>query len=179
MIPLNNVNEALGVTEALGAPADAWLEVLGRAHVLSVHFPVALIVVAGLFELLRAVRRREERSVVARACLGLGALAAAIAAGLGWLHAELEPMGSSVERTLFLHRWGGVSTAALLVLIGVLSWRVRADELRTLGEIGCARFTAAWLFGLELGIIVAAATVLAAGAVVSLLALVQRASTII
>ncbi len=98
--------------------ANAWLELLGRTHVLVVHFPIALLWMAGLAELVRIVRRSEERSPTAFACLSLGALAAVASASLGWLHAELEPLGSSVERTVFLHRWSGVGTAA----VSLLAW---------------------------------------------------------
>ncbi|MEO1009090.1 MAG: hypothetical protein AAFX79_11005 [Planctomycetota bacterium] len=65
------------------------------------------------------------------------------------------------------------STAALIVLIGVLSYRLRADEIRTLTDIGCGRATVGLLFGLELAFVLLAAAVLAgvlALAVVSVVA---------
>lgn len=43
-----------------------------------------------------------------------------------------------------------LSTAVLIGLIGVLSYRIREDEMRTLGEIGASRFAVVQLFGMEL-----------------------------
>lgn len=102
---------------------DALLRLAGRLHVLAVHFPIALLWFAALVELLRVVGRREGRSPVVSACLAGGALSAAAAAGLGWLHAEVEPLGSSLEDTLFLHRWLGVATAVVAVNAWGLSYR--------------------------------------------------------
>ncbi len=59
----------------------------------------------------------------------------------------------------------GVSTVALIGLISALSYRVREDEIRTLTEIGCARFAVARLFGYELGVILALGAVVAAALV--------------
>lgn len=48
------------------------------------------------------------------------------------------------------------TTAGLMILVGVLSYRIRADEIRTLTDIGCARAAVAWLFALEFGAIIVA-----------------------
>jgi uncharacterized membrane protein len=90
---------------------------LSRMHVVLVHFPIGLIVAAGLIEFvrLRAAPQRG-RSSAASLCLALGAAGALLAAASGWQLAELEPPGRSLERTLFLHRWTGVATAGLALL---------------------------------------------------------------
>ncbi|MEM7622776.1 MAG: hypothetical protein AAF235_06185, partial [Planctomycetota bacterium] len=49
----------------------------------------------------------------------------------------------------------GASTIALLALIATLSYRVRADEIATLLEIGCSRSRVLALFAVELGLIAA------------------------
>jgi len=53
-----------------------------------------------------------------------------------------------------------LSTGVMIVLIGVLSYRIREEELRTLGEIGATRHAVAWLFGLEAMVLLGAAAVL-------------------
>jgi uncharacterized membrane protein len=87
---------------------------LARLHVVLVHFPIGLIVAAGLIEFvrLRAAPQRG-RSPAASLCLAMGAIGALAAAASGWQLAELEPPGRALERTLFLHRWTGVATAGL------------------------------------------------------------------
>ncbi len=64
----------------------------------------------------------------------------------------------------FLDAFSGVlaaSTAAMTVLVLLLSLRVRKREMETLDRIGCSRYTAAWLQGSELVLVVAASFVLA------------------
>ncbi len=101
--------------------SDELLGTLGRAHILIVHFPIALLIVAGLAELVHLLRLRSGRSPTAFACLGIGALSAIVASILGWLHADLEPVGSSVEELLFRHRWLGVAGAALATISFLLT----------------------------------------------------------
>jgi len=94
------------------------LHFLGRLHPLVVHFPIALILVAGFLQLLRGRRAPSEAIGV---CLAFGALGAVFAASFGWLYAENDPPGSAVADTLFWHRWLGVGTAVVGVLCAVLA----------------------------------------------------------
>lgn len=57
-----------------------------------------------------------------------------------------------------------VATSLFLLLIVWLSIRVRQPELSTLHKLGCARHTTALLLGLELGLLIFAGALLAAGA---------------
>jgi len=104
---------------------DPFYFFLGRSHVVVVHFPIAALIMAGLIQLFRSRSDPRRNSTAAFACLAFGAVSAAIAAGLGWLYASLEPPGRSVERLLFLHRWTGVGTAvvATITLLASLSLR--------------------------------------------------------
>jgi len=106
----------LGLSEA-----SPWLHLVGRLHPLIVHFPIALLLAAGLAELLELRRpaRGGEGSSVARFCLLLGALGATAAAGAGWVNAAVEGHGRSVAHLIEQHRWAGVSVA-------VLSWATLA-----------------------------------------------------
>ena len=96
--------------------SEKLLSALGRSHIMLVHFPIALIYMAALAEGWHSLRKQDGRSQTAFACLGVGAVAALAAAGVGWLHAELEPLGSSVQDLLFRHRWLGVASATGAVL---------------------------------------------------------------
>ena len=40
--------------------SPAWLQTLGRFHVAIVHFPIALLLVAGMVEAWRALRRKKQ-----------------------------------------------------------------------------------------------------------------------
>jgi mono/diheme cytochrome c family protein len=89
-----------------------WWTFLGRLHVATVHFPIALLLVGGALDLLDH-SRDTTRERAARTMLLLGAIGAAVAAALGWIHASAEPLGSSVAATVERHRWIGVGAAVL------------------------------------------------------------------
>lgn len=91
---------------------------LGRLHPLVVHFPIALLMVAVLFELGSIIFKRERTrpSSAGLACVTLGALGAIVAAWFGWINADLEPHGSGVADLISVHRWLGVGTAAVATI---------------------------------------------------------------
>src|SRR5262249_53257469 len=86
---------------AAGAPAESQgeastsaepssrrsLRLLGKLHLLALHFPIALVIAAGLAELWAACRSLTTPSEAARFCLWLAAIAALPAVAFGWLHA--------------------------------------------------------------------------------------------
>ena len=67
------------------------------------------------------------------------------------------------ERVLRIIVWTvGLATALMFVLVMVLSWRLRADELRTMTRLGCSRWKAAQIMGAEVFLMVGTSVVLAA-----------------
>ncbi|MGB5504643.1 MAG: hypothetical protein WBM75_19780, partial [Polyangiales bacterium] len=66
------------------------------------------------------------------------------------------------ERILEIVVWTvGLATAVMFVLVMVLSWQLRADELRTMTRLGCSRWKAAQIMGSEIVIMVGASVLLA------------------
>ncbi len=87
---------------------------VGRLHPLVIHFPIALLAAAAIFETISALRRRGS-SPAALGCLVMGAGGAVVAATAGWFNAAYEH-AQSVSTTLTIHRWTGVVAAACAVL---------------------------------------------------------------
>jgi uncharacterized membrane protein/mono/diheme cytochrome c family protein len=121
-------------------PADRTLRWVGKLHLLAVHFPIALVIAAGLAELLAAWRRERVPSAAGRYCLGLAAAAAVPTAALGWLHAAAGN-GASAPGLLFAHRWLGTAAAAWLVVTAIAAERdarrgVRTGRVRLLLAVG-------------------------------------------
>jgi uncharacterized membrane protein len=105
--------------------SEALLQVFGRMHPLIVHFPIALLLVATLFELVHVVRPGATQRRAVDLLLHLGALGAVAAAVSGWLYTDFEaPRNDLVE----LHRWTGVAAAALAVCASVLSFVARTRD---------------------------------------------------
>ncbi len=102
-----------------------WLwQFLGRLHPLIVHFPVGLLCVALLLELLewRGTGKGLRAGITALVWIGAGS--AVLAVALGLLLANTEDYGGD---TLTFHQWAGITTMALSVLTLILlrSGRVR------------------------------------------------------
>src|SRR5688572_4188479 len=87
----------------------AWMQTLGRFHVAVVHFPIALLLVAGVVELWRSLRRNRQPSPTAVACLVIGGVTAVISSALGWIHKDFT---SQRGTALTLHLWLGIAAAA-------------------------------------------------------------------
>jgi uncharacterized membrane protein len=105
--------------------SEALLQVFGRMHPLIVHFPIALLLVAALFELVHVVRPGATQRRAVDLLLHLGALGAVVAAVSGWIYTDFEaPRNDLVE----LHRWTGVAAAALAVCASVLSFLARTRD---------------------------------------------------
>lgn len=104
---------------------------LGRFHVLVVHFPIALIILIGLIEAWRWWQRDESHNALLLPLSLLTAVSAVIAAGMGWLQAaSMAPAGTAAE-LLLIHRWTGTVTAGVAVVIAMTRWRLeRAPSTR-------------------------------------------------
>jgi uncharacterized membrane protein/mono/diheme cytochrome c family protein len=101
---------------------DFWLwQFLGRLHPLIVHFPVALLVFAGLLELLSLRNYDSKWRPGILAMVWAGGLSAVFAAIAGFLLAENQ--GSSGE-LLDLHKITGIATAVLSLAVIGLQYRV-------------------------------------------------------
>lgn len=131
--------EGLTMIAEVGA-LDAWLNLLGRLHPLMVHFPLALVIVAALVELWRAARRHEGPSPFAVTSVWFAAVGGVGAAGSGWANAAFGGESTSVD--LFLHRWGGVAVAVLLVALAIAG--------TTASRAGHAAWSGLWRMGLVL-----------------------------
>jgi hypothetical protein len=110
---------ALAVLPLGGPKAESW-RWLGRFHVVLVHFPVGLLLVAPLLEL--AGRRWPPSRTAGLIVLALGAVGAyaAVFAGLALAHADGHA-GAGVDR----HLWGGMVVTALATgacLLWICGW---------------------------------------------------------
>src|SRR5258708_26739904 len=89
------------------------MALMGRLHPLLVHFPIALILIAAVAELVAMATRMPEWRAVAVANVRAGAAFAIVAAVAGWL------LGSSrlVEPSAGLewHPWLGLSAASVAI----------------------------------------------------------------
>ena len=84
--------------------------VLKKLHPATVHFPIALFLMAALTELFVMSRRTTDREAAVRIMIYGGAAGALLAVLFGWIHTGLWWGGDTVMQ---LHRWNGMLLAAL------------------------------------------------------------------
>jgi uncharacterized membrane protein len=95
---------------------------LGALHPGTVHFPIALLAVAALLEVLQIVRKRKELAPGTVALSLLAALTAIPAVFFGFQLQEYESVeGSLVE----LHKWLGLGAAFFALASAILASRVK------------------------------------------------------
>jgi mono/diheme cytochrome c family protein/uncharacterized membrane protein len=137
--------ENLIVTVAAVSPQ--WVQALGRFHVVIVHFPIALLLLAGMAELWRSIRRSKQASPLAIVCLVIGGLAAIVSSVLGWIHKGFTGFAAEGGFTLNLHQWLGIAaaSAAVVALATLFIVRLRNRPLwpYRLATITCAFLVAA------------------------------------
>lgn len=97
-----------------------WLwQFLGRLHPLIVHFPVSILCVALLLELIGWRRKSSELRAGITALLWIGAVGSVIAAVFGLLLAKQEDYSGSL---VTIHQWSGLATMALAI-VTILAYR--------------------------------------------------------
>src|SRR5215467_10036313 len=96
---------------------------VGRFHPLAVHLPIALVLLAALFEISGRFPSGKHLQAGAGFLLALAAASALLAVFLGWMLGRSGGyQGSLVSR----HMWGGISLAAALLLCCALrGWNTR------------------------------------------------------
>ncbi len=107
---------------------------VGRFHVLTVHLPIALILLVPLLELAGRSRRFPDLRASVDFVLALATISSIGAAILGWCLAR---SGGYSGRLVTQHMWGGVFVAAACWLC----WMLR-------GHVGGSRFDFAYTLGL-------------------------------
>jgi len=96
---------------------SVWLDTFGRLHVAMVHFPIALLIAAGVGEIWRVIRRRAEPSGFVRACLWVGAIFAVLAVAAGW---RLKYASGNTEALIGRHQWLGTATGILALILAIV-----------------------------------------------------------
>jgi hypothetical protein len=79
---------------------------LGKFHLLFLHFPIALLLAAGVGEVVATWRGSRLPSPAVQFCLALAAITVVPTAALGWLHAAARN-GITSPQLLTAHRWLG------------------------------------------------------------------------
>ncbi len=90
----------------------------GRFHPIVVHFPIAMLLLAVVIEIISRVPRFKKLSASLSFLLLVGFISSLLAVALGWMIANDRGYD---DDTLFMHRWLGVSVSAVSLCLWLVS----------------------------------------------------------
>jgi uncharacterized membrane protein len=109
-----------------GVERTDWAQFIGRFHLLTVHFPIAFILLVPVLELAGRNRRFPDLRASVDFILALATFSAIFALALGWCLARSGGYSGSLVTQ---HMWGGVCVAALCWLCWMLRGRFAGQRL--------------------------------------------------
>jgi uncharacterized membrane protein len=114
---------------------------LGALHPGVVHFPIALLAVGALFEILQILRKKKEPAPGTQALAFLAAAAAVPATLFGFMLADYE---GSEGKLIDLHQWLGVSSTIVAVIAALAAIKAKSSSA-ALGALRVALIVGAGL----------------------------------
>ncbi len=106
-------DEAMDGNEKASESSSGFVGLLKKLHPATVHFPIALFLMAALTELFIMSRRTSGLEPAVRVMIYGGAAGAVVAALFGWIHTGLWFGG---DTSMQIHRWSGT----LLAILGLV-----------------------------------------------------------
>ncbi|CAD76282.1 hypothetical protein-putative transmembrane protein [Rhodopirellula baltica SH 1] len=141
----DGIRKGIDPTDA-GLLARVW-SFQGFLHPATVHFPIALFLVGGLFVVL-GWKWPALGAQVPLVCLLLGAATAIVATMMGWSFSVEKGYGSwtkvNFDSELFWHRWSAIIVTVLSTIFAIIALK----SLRSDDEAGRQRLTNVWKIGL-------------------------------
>lgn len=141
----DGIRKGIDPTNA-GLLARVW-SFQGFLHPATVHFPIALFLVGGLFVVL-GWKWPALGTQVPLVCLLLGAATAIVATMMGWSFSVEKGYGSwtkvNFDSELFWHRWSAIIVTVLSTIFAIIALK----SLQSDDEAGRQRLTNVWKIGL-------------------------------
>jgi len=114
----------------------------GYFHPAVVHFPIALLLVGGLFVVI-SWKYPAVGNQVAIVCLALGTLSSVVASAMGWAFAAQRGYGSwsrvDMNSEVFWHRWSALLVtlvAVILSMIAIAAYKKSHSRLHAIWKVG-------------------------------------------
>ncbi|MBI1390826.1 MAG: hypothetical protein GC154_20545 [bacterium] len=93
----------------------------GKFHPVMVHFPIVLLLLAALAEVLSIMGIRGFSREAAYFILDLSVIATVITVCLGWAAGAFAEFSEPLNTTMWIHRWLGTGTGILVIISWIAS----------------------------------------------------------
>jgi len=103
--------------------STAWLQWIGSFHLIFLHFPIALINMLAISELMRGLFKRKMFDFSSRFLIISAAILTPLTSLLGLIYSFSFAYEGLMETFLFWHMWFGISTAILTVIAAYIRER--------------------------------------------------------
>jgi len=137
----DEVSAVESASEPASLPQRLWA-FQGYFHPATVHFPIALLTVGGLFVLI-GIKFPVLGDHVALSCLFIGTASSIVASAMGWAFAVQRGYGSwtrvDFDAEIFLHRWSAITLTVLAIVVSIIAWSAitrGSERLRKVWKIG-------------------------------------------
>ncbi len=142
------LNPAIGNPSEDVSETPFWLwTFFGRLHPMIVHFPIGVLIIALLMELLVWKRKANEFAPAIRVLMVTGAISSVIAVIFGLLLANTEDYGGDI---LPIHQWTGIATMVLATITTYAYFRKSRRLQKTLLALTVVGVTVAGHYGASL-----------------------------
>ena len=147
---LTSLGNSLMAQAKMPLPAnDFWLwSFLGRLHPMIVHFPISLLLVALLMEILAWSRKSTNFQSAIKVLVFVGTVSAIAAVIFGLLLSNTDDY--EISDTLAVHQWTGIATMVLSSITAFAYWKVSVPIRKILLTLTVAGVTLAGYYGAEL-----------------------------
>ncbi|HEV8051354.1 MAG TPA: DUF2231 domain-containing protein [Parachlamydiaceae bacterium] len=112
-----------------GSRTLMWAQWLGSFHFIFLHFPIALINVVAISELLFAIYKKPMFEISSRFMLIVAAIITPPTALLGLIYSYSASYDGLMETFLWWHMWFGISTAIFTIAVLYIRERVGISKL--------------------------------------------------
>ncbi len=116
-----------------GVERSDWVQFIGRFHLLILHFPIALVLLVPLLELVGRIREFQHLRAATEFLLALATFSAIVAAILGWCLARSGGYSGSLVTQ---HMYGGIWVPVLCWLCWMLYGRFSGQRLDLIYSFG-------------------------------------------
>jgi uncharacterized membrane protein len=134
--------------ETIATAHHFWLwSLLGRLHPMVVHFPISLILVLLVLEIIQSVRKKANMRPAIQVLLAISVLSSIASVAFGLLLANTESYGSDI---LPIHQWAGITTMILAIGCWLLRDKLSRTGFRALLGLTVVAVTVTGHFGASL-----------------------------
>ncbi len=124
-----NPTQEQPIIKEFGGRPQTWVQWIGSFHFILLHFPIALIMMTGISEILLAWWQRPIFDYACRFMIIAAAVLAVPTALLGLIYSYTATYSGLLADFVWWHMWAGITTAVLAIIVAFIRERYGISKL--------------------------------------------------